>query len=483
MKLLKLLSISILFSLSSLHLTANVAEIKMVETNLRGSVVFAGDKFWNIESRMQHYGVPGVSIAVIKDYKIHWVKHYGVRDKTTNRKVDGETLFQAGSISKPVAAYGALKLVEDKKLSLDSPVNNQLRDWKLPENRLTKSKPVTLKQLLSHSAGVTVSGFPGYSKGEAVPSINQILNGVKPANTAAIRVDMAPETQFRYSGGGYTVVQKLVSDVTQKDYPTIMDQMILNPLSMTSSTFEQPLQAEKFIHTATGYRPNGKPVKGQSHAYPAMAAAGLWTTAEDLAKFAIDVQLAIKSDKSRVLSQSMVNTMLTPFVSDSMGLGFRIEKHNQELFFRHGGLTVGFRANLIAHQYKGYGVVVMTNTNHQAFNNELINSVASVYKWDDYLQFELEALPISLAEKNRISGRYRYDAATSFTIFSENNRIFMQYDGEDKMEVFRIGDNQYIRRESPLKFRFEKLKGDKYVSLVFGVNGETEYVRKRLSEN
>jgi CubicO group peptidase (beta-lactamase class C family) len=477
----KLVALSAILFFSSLQALADSPKVKEVESGLRGAVRIDGDPAWNIEDRMQYYGVPGVSIAVIKDYKIHWVKHYGVTDKETGNKVNQHTLFQAGSISKPVAAYAALKLVEDKRLSLDAPVNEQLGDWKLPENKFTRTKPVALKHLLNHSAGITVHGFPGYAEGEKLPSIDQVLDGLKPANTGEIRVNMQPETQFRYSGGGYTVMQKLVSDVAKTNYPEIMNELVLAPLSMSQSTFEQPLPTEKLKYAAAGYLPNKLPVPGKRHVYPEMAAAGLWTTAEDLAKFAIDVQLAIKNDNSKILSQSMANKMLTPFVSDNTGLGFFIEKHNQDIYFGHAGWDEGFSADLMAHKTKGYGVVIMTNSNHPGFINELKNSVAAVYQWDNFLPPNITALPISADEQKRIAGRYRFNIDMMFTIFSENNRVFMQYLDDKKMEVFRIGENQFIRREHDMKFRFEKLKDDNSVSLVFGVDGETEYVRKRLS--
>ena len=458
-------------------------EIASIESGLRSSVQFAKDPQWNIDERMKYYGVPGVSIAVIKDYKIHWLKHYGVTDKESGKAVDGKTLFQAGSISKPVAAFAALKYVEQNKLSLDEPVNNKLIGWKIPENEFTKNQPVALKHLLNHSAGLTVHGFGGYPTGTPVPTVMQVLNGAKPANSAAVLVDMQPETQFRYSGGGYTVMQKLVSDVAQKKYPQVMQELVLGPIGMTQSTYEQPLPAAKLKFAAAGYLPNKSPVIGKRHTYPEMAAAGLWTTAEDLAKFAIDVQLAVKDGESKVLSQSMVNKMLTPFVNDKVGLGFFIETKNKEIYFGHGGWDEGFSADLMAHKSRGYGVVIMTNSNHPAFIDELKNSVASYYQWHQFLEPVFVALPISQTEQQRVIGRYKFAPDMIFTIFAENNRLFMQYLNGDRMEVFRIGENQYVRRKPSRKFRFEKNKDSGMVDLVFGVNNETEFVRTRMKVN
>jgi CubicO group peptidase (beta-lactamase class C family) len=458
-------------------------EITSVETGLRSSVQFINDHTWNIDKRMTHYGVPGVSIAVIKDYKIHWIKHYGVTDKETGLAVDAKTLFQAGSISKPVAAYAALKYVELKKLALDEAVNNKLVEWKIPDNEFANKLPVALKHLLNHSAGVTVHGFGGYPTGVPVPTVIQVLNGVIPANSAAVRVDMQPETQYRYSGGGYTVMQKLVSDVAWQDYPQAMQTLVLGPIGMTQSTYEHPLPAAKLKYAAAGYLPNQSPVVGKRHTCPEMAAAGLWTTAEDLAKFVIDVQLAVKEDKGKVLSQSMTNKMLTPFVSDHVGLGFFIEQKNNETYFRHGGWDEGFSADLIAHISRDYGVVIMTNSNHPAFIDELKNSVASYYKWHQFLDPNLIVLPISETEQQRVIGRYHFAPDMIFSIFAEDNHVYMQYLNGERMEIFRIGENQFVRRQHSRKFRFDKNKDSERVDLVFGINNEKEFVHTRLKAN
>jgi len=483
LRLQSLVAFTAIFAIQSVLAKTITQEIEAIENGLRGSVQFSNDPTWTIEERMKHHGVPGVSVAVIKDFKIHWVKHYGVTDKETGKPVNQNTLFQAGSISKPVAAYAALALVEKNKLSLDKPVNEQLVGWKIPENEFTKKRPVALKHLLNHSAGLTVSGFGGYSVDSRVPTLEQVLDGLKPANSPAIRVDMEPETRFRYSGGGYTVMQKLVSDVTQTDYSEIMNKLVLAPLAMSQSTYEQPLPPEKLKFAAAGYLPNKQPVPGKRHTYPEMAAAGLWTTAEDLAKFAIDVQLAINSDKSRVLSQAMANKMLTPFVSDNTGLGFFLPPKSGEIYFGHGGWDEGFSADLTAHKTRGFGVVIMTNSNHPAFIDELRGSVAAYYQWDKFLEPNLVALPIGQAEQQRIAGRYRFAPDMMFNIFTENNRVFMQYLNGDKMEVFRIGENQYIRKEHAAKFRFEKTQESGSVNLVFGVNKEMEHIRQRMKDN
>jgi CubicO group peptidase (beta-lactamase class C family) len=212
------------------------SRIQRVENGLLPVVLVKGDPGWTIQERMQHYKVPGVSIAVIDNFKIAWSKAYGLRDTATKEPVTLETLFQAGSISKPVAAMVALKKVEQGKISLDENINNKLTSWKLLDNGFTAKRKVTLANLLSHTAGLTVHGFPGYAVGEKLPTLPQVLDGVEPANTAAVFVDMEPGTKFRYSGGGTTIMQLAVMDIEKKPFPQIAKATVLAPLEMTNSS-------------------------------------------------------------------------------------------------------------------------------------------------------------------------------------------------------------------------------------------------------
>jgi CubicO group peptidase (beta-lactamase class C family) len=242
--------------------------IERVEKGLLSAVLVKGNPGWTIQERMKFYKVPGVSIAVINDYKVEWARGYGVKDIETNEPVTAETLFQAASISKPVTAMTALKRVEQGKISLDQNINDKLTSWKLPDNEFTAKRKVTLANLLSHTGGLTVHGFPGYAVGEEIPTLPQVLDGAAPANTAAVRVDMEPGTKFRYSGGGVTIAQLAIMDIEKKPFPQIAQETVLGPLGMTDSTYSQPLPAETRKKAASGHRGNGKPVEGKIHIYP-----------------------------------------------------------------------------------------------------------------------------------------------------------------------------------------------------------------------
>ncbi len=330
---------------------------------------------------MQLYNVPGLSFAVIDNFQIVFAREFGVIERGSTTPVTSRTLFQAGSISKPVAATGALYLVEQGKLSLDENVNERLKTWKVPENEFTKNEKVTLRRLMSHSAGLTVHGFPGYDVNDSLPTLTQIFDGEKPANTAPIRVDFVPGTKVRYSGGGVTIEQQLMMDVTGKPFPALMREIVLDKIGMTDSSYEQPLPTARAALTAGGTYADGKVVHGRWHIYPEMAAAGLWTTPTDLSKFAIEVALSKHGKSNRVLSEEMTRQMLTP-VMDEAGLGFFMDKDNPGQF-GHGGADEGFQALLTMNAESGKGAALMANSdNGIAVGEFLMQSIAKEYAWN-----------------------------------------------------------------------------------------------------
>ena len=487
LRLLTLLFLSLLFSCidEAPKTESPNNKISEVETNLIPPVYIEGDSTWTIEERMEHYGVPGVSIAVINEGAIAWVKTYGIMDKESKAPVTKNTLFQAASISKPVSAYGALKLVEQGKIDLDKDINSQLTSWELAENEFTTEKKVSLKNLLNHSAGTTVHGFLGYSPDLPVPTLIQVLNGTTPANSNAIVVDKTPEESFRYSGGGYNIVQQLMIDVEGKPFPEIMKEQILQPLDMQHSSFNQPLGKAQLEFAATGYLPDGSMTKGKRHTYPEMAAAGLWTTSEDLAKFAINIQKTLKGDSSRGLSKDLTTKMLTPFVEDFIGLGIFINKKKDQVYFGHGGWNEGFSSELIAHKEKGYGVVVMINSNHPDFISELVRSVALTYEWADYVPRykKLETDGDLIAE---FTGRYMvrgYD----FLEVSEVNDQLMYRDGpeEDFINLIKVTDSTYVVRDFDVLFQFkENVENDSInLHIINPSTLETRSVYSKISED
>jgi CubicO group peptidase (beta-lactamase class C family) len=333
---------------------------------------------------MERFRVPGVSVAVIKDYEIHWAKGYGIADVTAGVPVTTDTIFQAASISKPTAAMGVLRLVQDGMLSLDADVNTFLKSWKLPPGEFTRERPVTLRALLSHTSGLGDGfGFPGYHPKDPVPSVVQILNGEKPSNTGKVLMDRSPFSAFKYSGGGVTVVQLAVTDTTGRAFPELMKSLVLDPIGMKNSGFDQPLTAERDRIAARAHNGRGGAMDAKWHVYPELEAAGLWTTPSDLARLAIELQKALEGRSRRVLSAVTAREMVTPVGVGDYGVGFGLRKMGEGWYFGHGGSNWGFQCDLIAHVRKGYGVAIMTNADSGgAILGEIRNRVAAAYNWD-----------------------------------------------------------------------------------------------------
>jgi len=361
--------------------TKLAARIQRVENGIPPLPVSDPPVQVNLEKLMQLYKVPGLSVAVVDNFKVAWAKGYGVTEAGSSTPVTVHTLFQAGSISKPVAATGTMSLVEHGKLSLDENVNVKLRSWQLPDNDLTKEQKVTLRRILSHSAGLTVHGFPGYGVGKAIPTLLQIFNGEPPANTEPIRVDTLPGTKYLYSGGGVTVEQQLVIDVTGKPFPQFMRETVFDKIGMSDSTYEQPLPPARAAMAASATHADGMLVPGKWHIYPEMAAAGLWTTATDLAKFGIETALSKQGKANHVLSEATTREMLKPQI-EQVGLGFFLGEYKNSQEFGHDGADEGFQAILIMFADSGKGVAIMANSdNGISVANYIVQSVAKEYGW------------------------------------------------------------------------------------------------------
>ena len=337
-----------------------------------------------LQQLMERFHVPGVGVAVIRDFEIHWAKGYGVADVESGARVDEDALFQAASISKPVTAMAALRAVQDGRFSLDADINTILKSWKLPAGEFTRRQPVTPRALMSHTSGLGDGfGFPGYHPSAARPTIVEILNGSKPSNVGPVRMEREPFTAAKYSGGGVTLMQLALMDALGKPFPEIMQSLVLGPIGMTHSAYEQPLSPERDRHATRAHNGGGRAMDTKWHVYPELAAAGLWTTPTDLAKFAIEIQKASLGRSARVLNQSTVREMLTPVGVGDYAVGLAIAKKGEGWYFAHGGSNWGFQCDLLVHRLKGYGVAIMTNSDSgRPVINAIEDRVATAYGWD-----------------------------------------------------------------------------------------------------
>jgi CubicO group peptidase (beta-lactamase class C family) len=409
------------------------------------------DRFVQSQLALRH--VAGLSLAIIDSGRIVDVRAYGVTDAEGGRRVDTTTLFQAGSVSKPVAALNALHLVEQGTLDLDADVNTVLHTWKVPPSTFTTSRPVTLRGLLSHTAGTTVHGFGGYAPDATLPTLVQVLDGAAPANSPAIRNDAVPGARWNYSGGGYTIMQQMVLDATNKAFPDVMRANVLGPIGMARSSYDQPLPPTRAGQTAAGHLQDGSIVPGRWHVYPEMAAAGLWTTPSDLARFAIEVQRAYAGQSARVVSQAMAKRMLT-VEKGTYGLGLSILDTGSAMRFNHGGRNEGFDTDLTATASTGQGVVIMINANDDSRMVARIREfIALKYRWPNVRAFDAPkgtAFPRGLVDQ--LTGRYELAMNQMIAFTGEAGRLYLLIGGHADEEFVLVDADHIASTERPIRF-------------------------------
>lgn len=447
-------------------------KIKAVENSLAGRIKVEGEPDYNIVDRMKALNVKGLSIAVVHNYKIEWAKAYGWADEGDKKPMTTETLFEPGSISKSLNAVGILKLVQDKKLDLNVDINTYLTSWKFPYDSLSNNKVITLAHLLSHSAGLTVHGFPGYDLEAPKPSLAQVLDGVPPANTPPVRSQFEPGLKFMYSGGGTTISQLILTDVTKLPYDVFMYDNVLKPMGMMNSSYSQPPAKDKLALCSSAYHRDGSPVPHKFHVYPEQAAAGLWMTPSDLCNYIIETQLAYEAKSSKVLNHEMTKLRLTPYNDESSALGVFIENHNNSLYFQHSAGNEGFCGQYFGSLEGGDGVVVFVNTDDYSILPEVVNSVASVYKWKDfYNPVTKKAVKVADKDIKKYEGIYLYDDKWS-RIFKKDGQYCFYTDG--------IYAKMYFT--SPMEFFNKEFQSDKTFQTDKEAN-VTGYLRRVNNED
>ena len=402
-------------------------QIARVETNLSGGMVIDG-KTYTLSERMKHYNVSGLSVAVIDNGQIVWAKGYGYADKKENRKVTPNTLFEPGSISKSLNAVGILYLAQQGKLDLYQDINQYLVNWKFPYDTLSHGKKITTAQLLSHTAGLGVHGFPGYRRDSVIPAVTDILDGRAPSNTEAVRSVEEPGTGPRYSGGGILITQQMLRDLTKQPYEQYMYEHVLRPLGMNNSSYSQPPAVNQRKNLATGYKSNGNEVPGKYFVYPEKAAAGLWTTPTDICKYILEMQQAYQGKSSKVLNQEMVKLHVTPYKND-VAMGTFIQNRNGEKYFDHTASNEGFSGLFIGGLTNGKGAAIFVNSDDATIAFELVNSIAIAYNWGGFKKPEqITTVPVNDTITSKYIGEYILDGFFS-EITKEKDGLYLWTDG------------------------------------------------------
>lgn len=438
-----------------------------------------------VAERMAYWGVPAVSVAVINDGAIEWSQAWGVKSAASGGDVDVRTLFQAGSISKAVGAIGALSLVESGHLSLDEPIDGKLTSCEVRSFVPTWKPRVTVRQVLDHSAGFTVHGFPGYQRTQPIPHITEVINGGSPANTGPVRVAFAPGTRFLYSGGAYSVLQQLMVDATGEQFADLLQRLVFEPLGMQDSTFEQPLPESLWPRAASGHERGATVIAGDWYVFPELAAAGLWTTASDLARFGLALQETLRFGKPHpVLSSEMVNLALTASATSSgtWGLGFMLRGRPDGQTFGHSGGNTGFIADLQMHRDFGSGVAVMTNgLSGGEVMYEVENAVATEYGWPGHLpeDFSLK-FDGDQTEFESIEGTYELEDGRLVEILRTGAQAVLRIEGQAPLTLGRSPSGELWAEA--LALQLEPIASDGVVEEVVIKQAANRLTAKRQSD-
>lgn len=453
--------------------------ISRIERGLLAPVQIRGrePERYEIAARMRFHGVPAVSVAVVEGGRLAWARAWGFADRENARSATTETLFQAASISKPLAALAALRLVDRGLLGLDDDVTELLTAWKLRGPAAGRGEPVTLRRLLSHTAGTTVHGFRGYAADQSVPSLLEVLQGGGPANSPPIRIDRVPGAAWRYSGGGYAVVQLLVEELTGRPFREEMRD-VLDALGMRRSTFEQPLPDSLAERAAVGYRADGTRLPGGWHTYPEAAAAGMWTTPGDLARYMIEVGKWLEGASGGVLSSETTRAMLSPG-PNRWGLGPSTADSALDFRFHHGGANEGFRSEFVYFPHRGIGAAVMTNGDGGGnLTREILYAIADEYDWPSIGPDRVIALPLPRAVAAAYTGRYRVSEAPDLTVTVRfrDGRLEIRTGSRPAAPLIRVGPDRFVNAADGEPIRFER---DRTGSVVAAVGYGSRATRDR----
>lgn len=353
-----------------------------------------------LAERMAHYQAPGVSIAVMDEHSLDWAKGYGVRVAGASEPVTTQTLFHAGSVAKSLSAAATLTLVEQGLLNLDDDVNAQLVSWQVPENEYTAREKVTLRRLLSHSAGIKdgltdrgprdpMPAYMAFGDEKPTATLQQLLEGMPEDNIAPTRVVQVPGTGFRYANANYVILELLVKDRLSQPFEDLMQTVVLDRLGMALSSYQQPLPRELRARCASEHTLDGKPMAGGRANYPFHAAASLWTTPCDLTFFMIDLMKAYQGESGHLLSPEMARQMMSPQIetpndplSNAFGLGMGLQSAGQKLAVWNSGGTWGSSSIFWFYPQVGKGAAVMINSASGFYLLfEILLSIGLAYGW------------------------------------------------------------------------------------------------------
>lgn len=411
------------------------------------------------EAFLKHFKVSGLSFAVVDNYEVVFSHTVGEKAFGSKDYIDENTAFSTASISKPVTATIAAMLAEQGKLDLDAPISQYLKRWKMPQSPLTKNVPITMRHLLSHTAGMSQGGYADFHLGDDVPTTIDTLNGLKlPRYKKPISVMFTPESQWEYSGGGYVIVQVALEDIMGKPLQQLAQNMLFEPLGMKNTTMFQNGHPNFLTNVAKVHDAKQKVIRDGIPICPQIAPSGMWSTPQDMAKFTIEVQQALAGKNTKVISNKVAKTTTNIKTLDTTGgwsAGWmRFEAKGNIDWFSHGGSNTGTGGHVMASMENGKGIMVFINAFTPQRNraiNTLIKQVITSLNWKESRQ---ATTALSANDSKQMIGRYLSPLDQVVTIEQRAGKLvyvdpLVAGGGRFESEMFYQGDGKFALNEQP----------------------------------
>lgn len=448
-----------------------LARRQQVERNLLPLVALVGEtEPAGIETRMVRHGTPALSVAVIRDGELDWTAAWG-KLQAGGTAAACDSLFQAGSLAKPATVLAALRMQEQGLVDLDADIGTYLSSWRLPAGRQTDDNPVTLRNLFTHTAGITPGGYEGYARDQPMPTDPQTVQSQAPANARKVEVLEPPGTSLRYSGGGYTVAEIALQDRLHAPFERIMRTWLTEPVGMIQADFTQPPPASSEGHTARGYRMDGSAVPGGWHNHPEQAAAGLWATASDMAALLIEIRKGWQG-RSTVFTRDSIRELLADPI-DGHAYGFRLIGEGDQVFMTHYGGTAGYRAGMTINLRSGNGAVFLANSdNGGELGREFLAAVADAYGWPLFRQVRVQRATQPAVVLESLAGRYGFGEGPVVSVVYERDALTLVFPNGDRYAMAPIagGPREFIHPDTAVRASFEG-EGKDMTMQLYGETG------------
>ena len=465
-----LLFVGFLFSGCGPQKALTGKRIKAVEKGLMRAVYLKGLKPEKLAlaDRMRFYKVPGVSIAALDRNKIEWVRTFGLRDAQTRQAMTTDTPFQGGAFSQMMTAAAALDLAENQQIDLDADIASLLKTRRLPPPTSEPRSKITLRALLTHSAGLSDQTFEGYSQDEPLPNLSQILDGEQPAKNGPVwmTAQKTSTSRTRYSESGYVIFEQILQDLTGKPFPSFMNETLLDRLGLKNSTFALPLPEAFKARAAAGHLREGQPAKGLWNNYPEAAAKGLWTTPSDFAAFLADLLQAAAGAEGKFLFPETARLMLSPQI-EGHSFGFLVDGRGADINYSLRGKTRGFSCFMVISPVKGQGAVIMTNSESGTLLiQEILGALSEAYGWAHFRPEEKEVMRLDPATYQTYAGSYEVNPAYGLEVSLDDYALVIQPTGQTATKFYAEGQTLFYSTDPYVRIQFFKDKAGAVEKLV-----------------